>query len=977
MATRYDEAAEARTPIAAAPRAALSFAANDGDRRRSSPALPHDLARVFAHGVVGVVRGSIRKGPDWANDSFLAMSGYDRHEIEAGTLDWVAMTPPEWLPTDVERLAAARHAGYSATYEKEFWRKDGSRWPVIVGFTIDADETDLVTVFVVDLTASKLAETARRDADRHYARFFEVSKAAFWTADASGRVSFVSQTTADRLGTDAELDNPEDQAALIHPDDRAFAVATWARSMAEGSAYDIEVRARGMDGAPYRWTRLQAFPDRVDGHVTGWYGTSDDVHERRAATEALVESEARFKRLADDAPAMIWLTDAKNRTTYLSRGWHDYTGQTDAEALAFGWMAAIHPDDRARLTPVRATVAARTSFDLDFRLRRHDGEYRWMLSSGRPRGDDNNDVAVGYVGCITDIHARKVAERDLASIQQRLSQALDGTGVGVWEWDAATDTVMISGSALHISGFRNVDVDYIPIDYHRMVHRDDSERFFKAMADYVAGHTTEFAVEMRIRTKDGGWVWVLDRGTALDRDAQGRALRMVGTLTNIEDSKRAEAKLRWIVEHDALTGLANRTLFNQRLEAALAAAGGKNMVALALLDIDDFKAVNDVLGHAAGDALLVVLAERLRDFAYPDETVARLGGDEFTILIPACRDADHVTARLETLRARLAQPFLHDGHTLTCRSSIGVTLAPCQGRDASALLKNADIAMYSSKSLRRGAVTMFEPALGAQVRRDATALQALRDALEAGWIKPCYQPVVRIVSGAVIGCEALAHIDHGGAIEPLDASVAGEDADLAVRLGDAMLDAVLADLSGWRTAGLVTGRVAINVSSVELRRGDYAERFLARLASAGVAPSLLRIEVLETVLLGRGAERSAAALATLSAAGVCITLDDFGTGYASLTHLTRLTLGAIKIDRSFVRQVGSGGGHAIVSAITGLGANLGLAVIADGVADAVQAEVLAGLGCAFAQGTYFHHALSSRDVTTLLASPLGPRAAAA
>ena len=974
MATRHGD----QEDRPARQRSALTLASgNETDRPRGG-SLPEDLARVFAHGVVGVVRGSISMGPDWANDSFLEMSGYTRAQVEGRALDWLTMTPPEWRSADVERLATARRLGYSTTYEKEFWRSDGSRWPVIVGFTIDDLDTDQVTVFVIDLTASKLAETARRDADRHYARFFEVSKVAFWTADAAGRVAFVSQTTADRLGTDAELNNAEAQAALIHPDDREFAVATWTRSMVEGSAYDIEVRARGMDGQPYRWTRLRAFPDRAEGRLVGWYGTSDDVHERREATEALVESEARFKRLADDAPVMIWLTDADSQTTYLSRGWYDYTGQNVEAALGRGWHDAVHPDDRARLTPVRATIAAGKPFELDFRLRRHDGVYRWMLSAGRPRDGSDGGAAIGYLGCMTDIHARKVAERELATLQRRLSQALDGTGVGVWEWDSVSDVVMVSGSALHISGFRNIDAEYVPIDYHRMVHRDDAPAFFKAMAEYVAGVTTEFAVEMRIRTKDGGWVWVLDRGTALERDADGRALRMVGTLTNIEDSKRAEAKLRWTVEHDALTGLANRRLFNQRLETALNASNEANRVALALLDIDDFKAVNDVLGHAAGDALLVVLAERLSDFAYPNETVARLGGDEFILLIPGCRDAATVLARLDTLRAALAQPFVHEGQSLTCRSSIGVTIAPCHGRDASVLLKNADIAMYRSKNARRGAVTLFESELGARVRRDAAALQPLRDALDAGRVRPCYQPVVRIVSGAVIGCEALPYIaGDSRRIAPHEIVVAAEDADLAVRLGDAMLDAVLTDLVGWRARGLVTGRVAINVSSAELRRGDYAERLLARLARFGIAPSLLRVEVVETVLLGRGAERSTAALAALSAAGICVTLDDFGTGYASLTHLTQLTLGAIKVDRSFVAQIGTGGGHAIVNAITGLGATLGLAVIADGVADAAQADTLATLGCAFGQGDYFHLAMCPDAIAAIFASPLGPCAVAA
>ena len=792
-------------------------------------AMPRVLARAFATGVAGIARGRLDGGPEWANAMFLANIGHTRSDLAEGRLDWVTMTPPEWHETDLRRLAAARLTGVSPAYEKEYWRADGSRWPVLAGYVIEPADADRLTVFVIDLTEVKAAEAAR--------------------------------------------------------------------------------------------------------HAT------------------LIERDARFRALADDVPAMIWMTGEDALTEHLSKSWYDYTGQTVEASLGLGWTETLHPDDHARLAPVRTAFNACQPFDLDFRVRRRDGAYRWMLSSGRPRFAADGSL-LGYAGCMTDIHARKTAERELAATQQRLSQALDGTGVGVWEWDAATDIVVISGSTLTISGYRDVDADFVQTDYRRVVHRDDLPGFLAAMDDYVAGRSPEFQCEIRVRTKDGGWIWVLDRGTATDRDATGRARRMVGTLTNIDAAKRAEARLRWTVEHDALTGLANRTLFQSRLAAALAAGP----VALALLDIDDFKAVNDVMGHAAGDALLTVLAQRLRDFARPDETVARLGGDEFTILMPRPGDGADVLARLEQLRTELGSPFVHDGRTLTCRSSIGVTFAPCDGDDASALLKNADIAMYASKSQRRGRVTRFEPALGAQVRSAAGALGALREALDAGAVTAVYEPVVRIVSGAMAGCEALPRI----AGMPLAMALADVDAELATRLGDRVVDIVLDDIVRWRAQGVLDCQVAINVASDELRRGDYAARLLARLAARNLAPSLLRVEVVETVLLGRGAERGIAALAALNAAGVRIALDDFGTGYASLTHLTRLPLGALKIDRSFVARVAEGGGdHAIVTAITGLGASFGLEVIADGVTDAAQAAALAGLGCAFAQGPYFHGALTA------------------
>ena len=927
---------------------------------------PHQLAGFLMDGGIGIVRCCVGTGIVWANASFVGMSGYTREAIEARSLDWPAMTPPEWHAEDRARLAAARVAGYSATYEKELLRADGSRWPVIVGYAVDRQVPETVTIFIVDLTASKIADGARAAADQRYARFFEVSNVAFWTSDAHGRATLTSATTAERLGTDEVLDDAVAQAELIHPDDRDFAIATWRAALASGEAYDIEVRARGLDGTAHRWTRLQAFPDRdAQGNVIGWYGTSEDIHERRLATIALTESEVRFKNLADDMPAMVWLTDEVGRTTYLSRRWYDFTGQTEAEALDMGWLRAILPDDLTRLASLQMIPDAEEAFQIDFRVRGADGEARWMMSSGKSRRTADGTL-LGYVGSLTDIHARKMAERDLAETQMRLSRALDGTGVGVWEWDAATDTVSISGSAMSISGFRNTNAEYKVIDYRATIHPDDRERLLAAMAAYVEGRSEDFEVEVRCRTRKGGWVWVLDRGTATARDADGRATHMVGTLTNIEDSKRAEAKLRWTVDHDALTGLANRTLFHARLDTALAAGGN---CALALLDIDDFKAVNDVHGHGAGDALLRVLADRLRDFTSPGETVARLGGDEFTLIIPACGDAAHVATRLERLRRSLERPFEHDGQTFTCRSSIGVAIAPGDGLDASTLLKSADIAMYSAKHAGRGVVSIFEPSLGSRAAVEVSRVEALRTALADGRIAPCYEPIVRLADGSVAGYEAAGHIvgGDGTIIDAHDFDGIAGHAELAVRLGTLLLERVVADFAAWRGAGVAPEFISINVSLPELRRADYAMRLLAALATHDIPSDRLRIEIVEAGLAGgRGADRSEANLAALSRGGVQVGLDRFGTGSASLSHLTRLTLAAIKIDAQFVRGVvAAGSAQTVVRAVIGLAQSFGLRSIALGVETAEQAAKLHDMGCTYGQGRF--HGLPLDSAATLAA----------
>ncbi len=945
MAARAKREGEARKNESASRTVAAPPVASSANRTVGgiTDLLLQRMASVVLDSGVGVVRGRTARGPRWANDAFLKMSGFAATDLYG--LSWSAIAASGVL------APAATPGEIAPTVEQEFIRKDGSRWPVIVSRGIDPTDPAQLILFVVDLTASRIAEAARRAADSRYARFFEVSNVAFWTADAEGRARLSSATTAERLGTEVELDSATAQAELIHPDDRTLAAATWSRAIERGEPYDLEVRARGLDGGDHRWTRLRAFPDSVNGVVVGWYGTTEDIHERRLAADALAESEQRFKRLADEIPAMVWLTDGAGQTTYLSRAWYAYTGQAEAEAMGRGWLAAILPDDLPRLNTLLPTMQQGQNFDLDFRLRGADGGYRWMLSSGRPRFDISGAV-IGYAGALTDIHDRKVAERELEETQLRLSRALDGTGVGVWEWDAATDSVSVSGSALNISGIESQSDQYLQVDYRAAVHPDDRARLLAAMTDYVDGRSEEFTVEVRIRKRDGGWIWVLDRGTATSRDANGRAERMVGTLTNINDGKRAEERLRWTVDHDGLTGLASRTLLHARLDAALAAGGP---VALALLDIDDFKRVNDDLGHAAGDALLIELAQRLADFAYPNETVARLGGDEFTLVIPGCGDISQTIKRLERLRTRLAEPFVHEGRTLSCRSSIGVALAPHDGEDASTLLRSADIAMYSVKAGGPGAVALYSPALGARARGDSATISGVREALEAGTIMPFYDPVVRLDDRSLAGLEAIPHLAGDRALDIHILDVLAGDPALSAALGDTVMDQVLADFAQWRSLGCAPGFVSVNVALSELRRPDYAERLLGRLAAHAMTPEQLRIEIVETGLHSeRAGSSSETTLAALHQGGILAGLDRFGSGASSLSHLSRLPLAAVKIDRQFTHGVEVPGKHrTIVRAIAGLGISFGLRVVAMGVMAAAEADALKGLGCTYGQGPFF------------------------
>lgn len=549
---------------------------------------------------------------------------------------------------------------------------------------------------------------------------------------------------------------------------------------------------------------------------------------------------------------------------------------------------------------------------------------------------------------------------ELSALQRRVGQALDGSGIRVWEWHAGTDEVVIVDSAIELSGASAIADRSDPQSWIEEVHPDDQPLMNQRFDDYLSGRSATYECEMRIAADDGTWRWMLSRGSSSERGPDGAVIKVSGTLTDIDARRRAEDQLHWAVHHDALTGLANRLLFTQRLEAALRDADRQEpqgRVGVALFDLDMFKEVNDVFGHAAGDALLQAIADRLQDFQRPGETCARLGGDEFTLILPGCGCDGEIEDRLATLLEALREPFEFEGNRLDCRASIGFTCYPLHGSDVGTLLKNADLAMFRAKASGRGVIIGYNPLLSAEVERRVAVLETVRHAIRTAAIVPFYQAQIDTTCGAVNGFEALLRIagSDGNVYLPASIEEAFDDADLGVALGRCMLRQVIDDMAGWIKAGVRFGHISVNASAVELRHSGYVDTVLGLLAAAGVPPARMQIEVVETVFLGRGAEQVEQAVRRLSQAGVRIALDDFGTGFASLVHLKRYPVDIIKIDKSFVSELEHRRDDvAIASAVIGLAGKLGIGVVAEGVETAGQAAILSANDCRVMQGYYFH-----------------------
>lgn len=477
--------------------------------------------------------------------------------------------------------------------------------------------------------------------------------------------------------------------------------------------------------------------------------------------------------------------------------------------------------------------------------------------------------------------------------------------------------------------------------------------------------------EMRLRRHDGAFRW--QRCRAAPRLQRGGGiLCWYGTIEDIDDRKRATEAIRWSAEHDDLTKLRNRRAFIASFATALAGAADTDVeVGLLLIDLDDFKAVNDRFGHDAGDELLREVAARLEKIGTGDAMAGRLGGDEFAMFLYTA-DRERLDLAIADVQQALAAPYSFKGQAHACGASIGVALFPGHGTDPDDLYRNADLALYEAKATG-GEVRYFESSMRARLQKRTSELSVTRHALDHDQVFPFYQPKVDLHSGGIVGFEALLRWNDPmrGVQAPGLIRAALEDARLAIELDERIFDRVAASIKSWKRDGLPFGRIAINVSAGEFGRKGFADELLQRVSDAGISASSLELEVTETVFLGRAVPKILAMFERLRAAGMKIALDDFGTGYASLIHLKQFPIDVLKIDCSFVRSLDDPVNAAIVQSIIDLGKRLGITTVAEGVETRAQAVWLHDKGCDLAQGYLFSRAVAADQVPTLIADVNG------
>jgi diguanylate cyclase (GGDEF)-like protein/PAS domain S-box-containing protein len=487
------------------------------------------------------------------------------------------------------------------------------------------------------------------------------------------------------------------------------------------------------------------------------------------------------------------------------------------------------------------------------------------------------------------------------------------------------------------------------------VHPDDRRHHADLVLPVGADSPTEYRRELRLAAV-GQPIWVEVHARPLHDDA-GTFLGVSGTLTDVTVRRALEERLLRQAFRDDLTGLANRALFKNRLEHALTREAVRpSLVALLFLDVDRFKTINDSLGHSAGDGILRAIADRLRIVLRPEDTIARLGGDEFAIVVEGLMAPEEALVIAERIRQSFEAPFAHGDREIVIRSSIGVVVASGGDRSADELLRDADVAMYRAKAGGRGSYALFEPSMQAEVAARMELEADLREAVACDQLTLAYQPIVSLADRRVVGVEALArwHHQRRGDVSPAVFIRSAEESGLIVTLGRWVLRRACREVAELRAQGTEPDlRLSINVSPHQLRERSFVGDVLEALRASGLPASALTLEVTESVVLDCGDE-GIAYLRELRAAGCSVSLDDFGTGFSSLENLRTLPIDEIKIDVRFVRAVLEGGvDAAVITAIIGLGAALGVAVVAEGIETTAIADRLEALECPFGQGYLF------------------------
>ena len=852
----------------------------------------------------------------------------------------------------------------------------------------DSDEILLLDKLAADLGIAlerRESERALRESEAMFRLLLESSPEAIFGVDTAGICTFVNPACLRMLGYERESDLVgKSLHPLIHhsypdgsPYPREQCHLRLSTLQGQPTHVDDEVhwRADGTSFPVEYWSR----PMYRDGQLIGAVVNFVDITERKRSEQALRDSEERYRQISSVTSDLLYsckrADDGNFRIDWATATVDRMFGYSLDDILQQGcWRCYVHPDDIeifdrniTRLEPGESSVC-------ELRIIAKDGSTRYIRAHSRVESDRDavptDRKGHRLYGSCQDVTERRQAEDALRDSETRFRAMAEQSADWVWAIDATGRHTYTNNNGLRWLGY---DLDpFLCMDPTTLVHPDDRQLFAATFAAAVAERTGWRNVVLRWRCRDGSYRVFESNSTALFDEA-GRLVGFQGIDRDITERRIAEERIEFLAHHDVLTGLPNRILLRDRFEQALHIADRvKTHVAILFLDLDNFKIVNDTLGHASGDKLLQGVVSRINRCMRDADTACRQGGDEFILLlsdIPGIEAAERVAS---DILSQLTDVFEVDGHLLNISCSIGISLYPQDGRDFDTLLQKADAAMYNAKEAGRNAYRFFSKSMNQRAREHMLLQSRMHQALIKGEFTLEYQPQVEIAGGRVFGVEALLRWNSAelGAVPPSRFIPVAEDSGFIVTLGAWVLEQACRQMREWQNAGLPELVVSVNLSALQFRRGNLIETVAMALKKSGLPPRLLELELTESILL-QNVDVTLATVQQLNALGVRLAIDDFGTGYSSLSYLKRFTVDKLKIDQSFVRDIGTDPDDAaIVRAIIQMAKSLRLGIIAEGVETEEQLEFLRREGCKEIQGYYFSRPLPANQFHAFLGARL-------
>ena len=671
-----------------------------------------------------------------------------------------------------------------------------------------------------------------------------------------------------------------------------------------------------------------------------------------------------------DGMAYRCLLDAAWTMIFVSQGCRALTGYP-SNRLVRGdgpcWEDITHPDDRARVRQhIEASVGERRRFSVEYRITTADGAEKWVLERGVGVADERGELVLeGFIEDITERHSLYQAQQQA---ELRYRDIFEHASEGIFQTTPQGRYLAANPALARIYGYPSPEALMRSLDnigQQLYVLGSQRERFRRLME--TEGEVLNF--ESEVHRADGSRIWISENAHIV-RDIRGDVLYYEGTVQDISERRRHQEELQRQANHDMLTGLPNRTLLADRVQQGIwRAARLGYYLAVVFIDLDNFKFINDSLGHGAGDELLKKVAQRLRDCVRNSDTVARLGGDEFVLLLGDHFRTSTVISQLRRVLNEIRQPVELAGRSFQIGASLGVAMYPGDAEDADSLLKHADAAMYAAKSGGRNTFQFFTRELNRVADERLHLEVALRRAIDEDQIAVHYQPKVNH-RRRVVGVEALARWNHpqDGPIRPDRFIPIAEESGLILPLTTAVLRQAFAAARAWNRLLDTPLRMAVNLSARLFVTGDIVAHVAGLLREAQLAPHLVELEITETVFMG-DSDETVDILNRFKDLGVQLAMDDFGTGYSSLSYLRRFPLDIIKIDRSLVTGIEHEEEVAMIArAVISLGQSLRKTVVAEGVENQAQFDFLRFQGCDEFQGYLLSHPLPPEQLTQLLQS---------